>query len=41
MIARPAEGLSVGIHASITGKVVEVTGKYVIIQKQKGRTEYE
>lgn len=41
MIAKPAEGLSVGIHASITGKVVEVTGKYVIIQKQKGRTEYE
>lgn len=32
MIARPADGLSVAIHASITGKVVEVTEKYVIIE---------
>lgn len=30
--AKPAEGLSVAIHASIAGKVVEVTDKYVIIQ---------
>lgn len=33
MIAKPADGLSVAIHASISGKVVEVTEKYVIIQK--------
>ncbi len=32
MIARPAEGLSVAVHASIDGKVVEITEKYVIIQ---------
>lgn len=32
MIAKPAEGLSVAVHASISGKVVEVTQKYVIIQ---------
>ena len=33
MVAKPAEGLSVGIHTPIGGKVVEVTGKYVIIKK--------
>lgn len=33
MIASPAEGLSVAVHASIDGKVVEVTDKYVIIEK--------
>ncbi len=32
MIARPAEGLSVAVHASIDGKIVEITEKYVIIQ---------
>ena len=32
MIAEPAKGLSVGIHASIDGTVVEVTDKYVIIE---------
>lgn len=32
MIGQPADGLSVGIHASISGKVAEVTGSYVIIQ---------
>lgn len=32
MVAKPAEGLSVGIHASISGRVTEVTEKYVIIQ---------
>ena len=31
--ARPADGLSVAVHASISGKVVEVTDKYVIIQR--------
>ena len=35
MIAKPAEGLSVGIHASINGKVVDVTDAYVIIKKSK------
>ena len=41
MVAAPAKGLSVAIHASIAGKVVEVTDKYVIIQSQEGRTDYE
>lgn len=31
MIAKPADGLSVGIHASICGKVTEVTDRYIII----------
>ena len=35
MIGQPADGLSVGIHASISGKVAEVTDSYVIIQKAK------
>ena len=37
MIAEPAKGLSVGIHASIDGNVIEVTDKYIIIEKQEGR----
>lgn len=35
LIAEPADGLSVGIHASICGKVVDVTDAYVIINKSK------
>ena len=35
MIGQPADGLSVGIHASISGKVAEVTDSYVIIHKAK------
>ncbi len=35
MIGKPADGLSVGIHASITGKVVDVQDKYVIITRSK------
>lgn len=31
MAARPAEGLSVAVHASISGKVTEVTDKYIVI----------
>ncbi len=31
MAARPAEGLSVAVHASISGKVTEVTDKYMVI----------
>ncbi len=31
MIAEPAQGLSVGIHASIDGKVTEVTERHIII----------
>lgn len=31
MIAKPADGLSVGIHATICGKVTEVTDRYIII----------
>ena len=30
--ARPAEGLSVAIHASISGIVTEVTEQYIMIQ---------
>ena len=37
MIAEPARGLSVGIHASIDGVVKEVSEKYVIIETQEGR----
>ena len=37
MIAEPAKGLSVDIHASIDGVVSEVTDKYVIIETQEGR----
>ena len=39
MIAEPAKGLSVGIHASIDGTVVEVSDKYVIIETQGGRAD--
>lgn len=40
MIAEPGKGLSVGIHASIDGKVVEVTDSYIVIHKvkQEGKT---
>lgn len=31
MIAAPAQGLSVGIHASICGKVTEVTDRHIVI----------
>ena len=34
MIAQPANGLSVGIHASICGKVTEVTDRHIIIAKK-------
>ena len=37
MIAKPGTGLSVGIHASISGTVMEVSEKYIIIEKQEGR----
>lgn len=33
MIAAPGNGLSVAIHASISGSVTEVTEKYVVIEK--------
>ena len=33
MIAEPGKGLSVAIHASISGTVTEVNDKYVIIEK--------
>ncbi len=43
MIARPAKGLSVAIHASINGVVSAVTDKYIVIEnsKQKGCAENE
>ena len=33
MIAGPGNGLSVAIHASISGTVTEVNEKYVVIEK--------
>ncbi|MCL2865471.1 MAG: SLBB domain-containing protein [Lachnospiraceae bacterium] len=36
MIGKPADGLSVGIHASISGIVTEVTEGYVIMRAQEG-----
>ena len=33
MIAQPGNGLSVAIHASISGSVTEVNDKYVVIEK--------
>ena len=43
MIAHPAQGLSVGIHASMDGVVSAVTQKYIILEngdnKQKGSTQ--
>ncbi|KAI4448750.1 Ion-translocating oxidoreductase complex subunit C [Eubacterium plexicaudatum ASF492] len=45
MIAQPAQGLSVGIHASISGTVSAVTDQYIVIEKehekQKGCAENE
>lgn len=35
MIAKPGSGMSVAIHASICGKVVEVNQKFVIIENRK------
>ncbi len=36
-IAKPAEGLSVGIHASLDGVVREVTDRYIVIAKSSGK----
>lgn len=36
MIGAPDKGLSVAVHASITGNVTKVTEKYVIIERQDG-----
>ena len=33
MIAEPGNGLSVGIHASISGTVTDVSDKFIIIEK--------
>ena len=33
MIAQPANGLSVAIHATICGKVTEVTDRHIVIAK--------
>ena len=33
MIASPAQGLSVGIHATISGKVTEVTDRWIVVAK--------
>jgi len=35
MIAKPADGLSVAIHASISGKVIEMNKSYIVIQKMR------
>lgn len=34
-IARPAEGLSVGIHSSVNGRVQEVTDRFVVIVRKE------
>ena len=34
MIAKPADGLSVGIHATICGKVTEVTDRHIVIARK-------
>jgi Na+-translocating ferredoxin:NAD+ oxidoreductase RnfC subunit len=36
VIAAPADGLSVAIHASISGKVIEVNDKFAIIEAAEG-----
>lgn len=41
MIAEPGKGLSVGIHASVAGKVVDTNEQYVIIESQEGRARNE
>lgn len=41
LIAEPAKGLSVGIHASIDGIVSDVNEKYIIIETQEGRAGNE
>lgn len=41
VIAEAGKGLSVFIHASIRGKVVDVNDKYVIIERQEGRAKHE
>ena len=41
MIAEPAKGLSVGIHAFVNGLVSEVNEKYVVIETQEGRADNE
>ncbi|MEG0756426.1 MAG: NADH-quinone oxidoreductase subunit J, partial [Oscillospiraceae bacterium] len=39
MIAAAGQGLSVAIHASITGKVLEVNDNFAIIECENGGTE--
>ena len=41
MIAEPADGLSVGIHASICGTVTEVTDRFIRIAGRKGVQTHE
>lgn len=41
MIAEPGKGLSVAMHASISGTVSEVNEKYIIIETQEGRAGNE
>ncbi|MDF2539248.1 MAG: putative NADH:ubiquinone oxidoreductase, subunit RnfC [Herbinix sp.] len=43
LIGAPEQGLCVGMHASISGKVLEANEKYIIIvhEQQKGRVSYE
>lgn len=41
MIAQPADGLSVAIHASVSGVVRDVSEKYILIESEEGRTVNE
>lgn len=38
MIAKPGNGLSVGIHASINGSVLQVSDAYIILVERQGAT---
>jgi Predicted NADH:ubiquinone oxidoreductase, subunit RnfC len=39
LIAKPAKGLSVGIHASLNGVISEVKEKYIVIEIKEGRAD--
>lgn len=39
MIGAPSKGLSVGIHASVDGRVRTVTEKYIIIDAVRGKDD--
>lgn len=36
VLARPAQGLSVAVHASVTGRVVEINDQFAILERDRG-----